>query len=202
MSTLYEARAGTALDCGKVAKLRESLGALESTSKCEFMQLLSNGEGHRWMKTKFGEVPFGSCLSYQQLEEGAQLQSLPVAAVGGGLGSGDGEDMVNSTCNQQPPTQQPCFPADLRPRSTSPTVTQIQLLASPPDGVVDQCMNAGPFLQLPLFSNRPPASVQATSPSFQPKAVAVERLTHNQSSCSSWYKHRQNHITATKLGKR
>ena len=104
-STLYEARAGTALDCDKVAKLRKSLEALESTSKCGFMQLLSNGEGHRLVKIKFGEVPFGSCLSYQQLEEGAQLQSLPVAAVGGGLGRGDRENMVYSTCHQQPPKQ-------------------------------------------------------------------------------------------------
>ena len=49
------------------------------------------------VKTKFGEVPFGSCLSYQQLEEGAQLQCLSINAGSSGHGNEDEEDMVNST---------------------------------------------------------------------------------------------------------
>ena len=64
-------------------------------------------------------------------------------------------------CNQQPPTQ------------PTPTV-----------GVADRCMNAG--MQLPLFNNQPPSNVQA---SISTEGFAVERLTHNQGTCSSWYNH-------------
>ena len=75
-SSLYEARAGIVLstDFCSVAWFRDQLQALESTSKCGFLQLLSStGEELKSVKSKFGFVPFGSCLSYQQPLEGQQL---------------------------------------------------------------------------------------------------------------------------------
>ena len=54
-------------------------------------------------------------------------------------------------------------------------------------------------LQLLLFTNHPPSSLQVPAPAFQAKAVAIERLTHNQSNCSSSYIHCCNRTTASEF---
>ena len=141
------------------------------------------------MKSKFGLVPFGSCLSYQQPLEGQQL-CMPTPA----QSPTNASTSCTSICEPSPHAQ-----------SSTTEVTQEaglgQQQQQPADGLEEQPhhVHASKFLQLPLFSNRPPTSVPATAPAFQPKAIAVERLTRNQSVCSSWYTHRRNRITASKF---
>ena len=186
-SSLYEARAGTALttDYKSVVQLRDQLQALEATNKCGFVQLLSPStrEEHPSVTSKFGFVPFGSCLSYQQPLEG-QHPCIPTSALSGTKASASTTGIVQEASPTEVPQE----------------VGLGQHQQQTPNGLEEtHCVCPSTFLQLPLFSNRPPSSVQATAPAFQPKAVAIERLTRNQSNSSSWYIHRCNRITASKF---
>ena len=161
-SSLYEARAGTALttDYKSVVQLRDQLQALEATNKCGFVQLLSPStrEEHPSVTSKYGFVPFDCCLSYQQpLED--QHPCIPTSALSGTNASA----CTTSIFQKASPTE------------IAQEVGLGQHQQQTPNGLEEThrvCPST--FLRLPLFNNRPPFSVQATAPAFQPKAVAIE----------------------------
>ena len=162
-SSLYEARAGTALtpNYKSVVRLRDQLQALEVTNTCGFVQLLSPStqEEHPSVTSKFGFVPFGSCQSYQQPLEGQQ-PSMPTSAPSGTNASASTTSIFLEASS---PTRVP-QEVGLGQQQRTPNGLEETL----------DCVCPSKFLQLPLFSNGPPSSVQATAPAFQPKAVAIE----------------------------
>lgn len=76
-STLYESRAGEAKETtfSQLQQLRTSLMSNSATKQCGIVQLLQghSEERHCLHESAYGPAPFGSCLVYQQQQEGKGL---------------------------------------------------------------------------------------------------------------------------------
>ena len=173
-STLYDARGDPTKNASRervtslVSELRAAPG-----NKCVLLTILDPEASDILTKSKLGDVPSGSCLSYQQCPVPSDERSyadddarLPEAAAAVTEGEASRLEALPSSL---PSTQAECVSVDVG------------------------------FVQLPLFESRAVNDGPPTRPLSCDVVWRIEQSTRDQAQSKNWFSHRSHRLTASQF---